>query len=155
MREEHEDVDREAKVNEDVTAVNIEDINPFLVDDPDDPISDTEQDAERASSPPLAMQDSVELASSSNTLQAPLPTMGSSTAATAPQIQSLSTPSVSEDTDASIESSTPELHTPALTVTSLFLPIPQVRAFFLFNPLSKLTKAIDACETLGEYSQTR
>ena len=40
MQEDQGDVDRETTTNEEIAAINIEDINPFLVDDPDDPISD-------------------------------------------------------------------------------------------------------------------
>ncbi|KAL5513153.1 hypothetical protein ACEPAH_3551 [Sanghuangporus vaninii] len=112
------------------------DVNPFLVDDPEDPLSDPEPQKDTAGAPVVqSVTLSKELESTDKTAveqkeSAPPTPPEKPAAATATTTSTGSTASLKSSSPP--EDETPELHAPALTVTSLFLPVPQT------DPLSAL-----------------
>ncbi|KAL5492373.1 hypothetical protein ACEPAI_3820 [Sanghuangporus weigelae] len=135
------------------------DVNPFLVDDPEDPLSDPESQKDVVGTPVVqSVTLSKELESTDKTaveqkeLAAPTPPEKLA-AATATTTSTGST--ASPKPSSSLEDETPELHAPALTATSLFLPVPQT------DPLSALlTKYVPEPhlrpprDTSGEWQHT-
>ncbi|KAL5531631.1 hypothetical protein ACEPAG_4508 [Sanghuangporus baumii] len=132
------------------------DVNPFLVDDPEDPLSDPESQKDVAGTPVVqSITLSKELESTDKTAieqKEPAPPTPPEKPAAA-TVTTISTGSAKSSSPS--EDETPELHAPALTATSLFLPVPQT------DPLSTLlTKYIPEPhlrpprDTSGEWQHT-
>ena len=103
------------------------DANPFLVADPEDLLSDPESaGSPPAVSSPVVQSVTLESAPAKEQSQSAPPTPPEKPAATA---TTTTTSTTSPKSVSSSEDETPELHAPALTATSLFLPVPQVRTF--------------------------
>ncbi|KAH8116436.1 hypothetical protein DFH11DRAFT_1580572 [Phellopilus nigrolimitatus] len=98
------------------------DINPFVLDDPEEPLSEPEVETTAASSSPTK---SATPLAESVVLSTQVDSATSSPAR--PHVTFAEPPSASSSS--SSEDEAPELHTPALTVSTLFLPIPNVRLF--------------------------
>lgn len=130
---------KQTKMEQDPAA----DINPFLVDDPEDPLSEPEAEREAAPLPgaetPVvqslvlsAQLENVDTATPPTPpASVPAPVVDESAPAPSPPEKPLPAPSegTTSSASSSAEDDAPELHTPALTVTSLFLPVPHVRTF--------------------------
>jgi len=113
--------------------------DPFLVDDAEDSMSE-EESTNTISSPhspghsPAAEEISLTQPSTSSLPSSPLsnPVAERSGEAPLPPLPSKAAPSPDSEDD---EEETPDLYIPALTVPTMFLPIPNVR-FSLFKPLT-------------------
>jgi hypothetical protein len=138
--EKSEDVINQQKTG--VDAVNVEEINPFLVDDPEDPVSDPESVSQPEAGPSVEEQIKEKdpgltgvVAVVNEERQPELPairgkneqTVAEDVLQTSAAVPSSPTITASDVSDYDLEDVPPELHTPALNVTSLFLPVPHVR----------------------------
>ncbi|OCB86453.1 hypothetical protein A7U60_g6575 [Sanghuangporus baumii] len=135
------------------------DVNPFLVDDPEDPLSDPESQKDAAGTPVVQSATlSKELESTDETAveqKEPAPPTPPEKPAAATVTTTSTGSTASPKSSSSSEDETPELHAPALTATSLFLPVPQT------DPLSALlTKYVPEPhlrpprDTSGEWQHT-
>jgi len=109
------------------TIVEPEVPDPFLVDDPEDPVSD--ESSSDAKSPPAPEEISLAPPAAS---PAPSPIAERLNAELPPVPPTRSTPEPDSEED---DEETPDLYIPALTAPTMFLPIPNVR-LSLFKPLT-------------------
>ncbi|EJD07529.1 uncharacterized protein FOMMEDRAFT_16179 [Fomitiporia mediterranea MF3/22] len=116
------------------SEVAVTDVNPFLVDDPEDPLSEPEAETKSGADTPIAQSVvlSTQLESDDTKAQTVAPVVDEERAPSPEKTASSTAPESSPlSSSSSSEEEAPELHVPALAVTSLFLPVPQVRTFML------------------------
>jgi hypothetical protein len=98
--------------------------DPFLVDDPEDPTSESESTESTTPQQSLPVPEGISLAQPS-TSPVTSPTLVS---------ERPLPPAPTQDSDE--EEETPDLYLPALTAPTMFLPIPNVRLSLFFKPLT-------------------
>ncbi len=106
--------------------------DPFLIDEEGDALSEEERDAEKK-----ALEENLSESQEHSTPAHEISLLPQE----APTVQPLPSPAVDKDVPPlppaeSEKEEAPELYVPALIVPSMFLPIPNVRRFFIYNQLT-------------------